>query len=311
MQDVKVSILCLTYNHQSFIKHCIDGFLMQKCNFNFEVLIHDDASTDKTAKFINEYKNKFPEIIKPIYQLENQYSKGIKPTFTFNLPRAKGKYIAFCEGDDYWTDPYKLQKQVDFLEANHECNYVFTNKSILKTNGNFEENQLDLPPIIDLHYLLKNGIMPSTQTVMFRNPGQNLLEDWSEVIRGAFNGDWVLLFMHTHSYKIGFINDNTAVYREGVGVISKTNNAYKFLNGLETNKKINELTNFKYDYHIGIYDFHFQNITYSFLENNQKIKGLTWFCKSQFYKIFKTKSASFFSNSNWIFIKHSFKLLFK
>jgi hypothetical protein len=117
--------------------------------------------------------------------------------------------------------------------------------------------------------------------------------------------------MTSENSQIGFLKDNTAVYREGVGVVSKTNNAFKFLNGLETNKKINKLTNFKYDYHIGIYDFHYQNITYSFLEYKQKIKGLLWFCKSQFYKISNSKSDSFFSKSNWIFIKHSFKLLLK
>jgi len=95
---------------------------MQKTTFAFEVLIHDDASTDGTADIIREYEKKYPDIIKPIYQTENQYSKGIKNTLTYQFPRAKGKYIAFCEGDDYWTDPYKLQKQADFLEANPEYN---------------------------------------------------------------------------------------------------------------------------------------------------------------------------------------------
>ena len=90
---------------------------MQKCSFNFEVLIHDDASTDGTQNIIQEYVTRYPDIIKPIYQKENQYSKGIDPNVKYNFSRAKGKYIAMCEGDDYWTDPYKLQKQVDFLES--------------------------------------------------------------------------------------------------------------------------------------------------------------------------------------------------
>jgi glycosyltransferase involved in cell wall biosynthesis len=91
---------------------------MQNTTFTFEVLIHDDASTDATANIIEEYRKKYPDIIKPIYQKENQYRKGVMNTLTYQLPRAKGKYIAFCEGDDYWTDEYKLQKQIDFLEAN-------------------------------------------------------------------------------------------------------------------------------------------------------------------------------------------------
>lgn len=117
MADLLVSICCMTYNHAAFVRQCLDGFMMQKCSFNFEVLIHDDASTDGTQDIIREYEMKYPDIIKPIYQKENQYSKGIDPGLKYNAPRAKGKYIALCEGDDYWTNPHKLQKQVDFLES--------------------------------------------------------------------------------------------------------------------------------------------------------------------------------------------------
>lgn len=119
-KSILVSICCITYNHERFIRQCLDGFLMQKTGFEFEILIHDDASTDGTAHIIREYEQKYPDIIKPIYQNENQYSKGIPISITYNFPRAKGKYIALCEGDDYWTDPCKLQKQVDFLEHNPE-----------------------------------------------------------------------------------------------------------------------------------------------------------------------------------------------
>ena len=118
--DVLVSICCITYNHAPYIRQCLDGFIMQKTNFKFEILIHDDASTDGTADIIREYEAKYPSIFKPIYQTENQYSKGKNISATYNWPRAVGKYIAQCEGDDYWTDPLKLQKQVDFMEANPE-----------------------------------------------------------------------------------------------------------------------------------------------------------------------------------------------
>lgn len=125
---VLVSIVSLAYNHAPFIRQCLDGFVMQKTNFNFEVLIHDDASMDETADIIREYEKKYPDIIKPIYQTENQYSKGVKILADILFPSAKGRYIALCEGDDYWTDPYKLQKQVDFLEANPDyvmCSHNF------------------------------------------------------------------------------------------------------------------------------------------------------------------------------------------
>lgn len=122
-----VSICCIAYNHAPFIKKCLDGILMQNTNFSFEVLIHDDASTDGTDAIINEYVCKYPHIIFPIFEKENQYSNGYKSIMdlTFNYSRAKGKYIATCEGDDYWTDPFKLQKQIDFLEENPDYSVCF------------------------------------------------------------------------------------------------------------------------------------------------------------------------------------------
>lgn len=118
--DIMVSINCVTYNHEKYIVAAIESFLMQKTNFAFEILIYDDASTDSTAKIIKEYQAKYPDVIKPIYQTENQYSKGVNVTY-FNLNRVKGKYIANCEGDDFWVDPHKLQKQVDYMEMHPEC----------------------------------------------------------------------------------------------------------------------------------------------------------------------------------------------
>ena len=136
-----VSICCITYNHEKYISECLDGFIKQKTDFTFEVLIHDDASTDKTATIIREYEAKHPDIIKPIYQTENQFSKGVSVSNVYNFPRVKGKYIAMCEGDDYWTDPLKLQKQVDYLEMNKNCSLVFTNYSIAYDNNEVVKNE--------------------------------------------------------------------------------------------------------------------------------------------------------------------------
>lgn len=123
-----VSISCLTYNHAQYLRECFDGILMQKTNFDFEVVVHDDASTDETKAIIEEYTQKHPDIFFPMYQEENQYSKGVRGVMgKFNFPRCRGKYIAMCEGDDYWTDENKLQKQVDFLENNPDYSICWTN----------------------------------------------------------------------------------------------------------------------------------------------------------------------------------------
>lgn len=115
----RVSIICLTYNHERYIKDALDGFLMQKVDFNYEIIIHDDASTDGTQGIIREYQKKYPRIIKTILQAENQKSTGGN-VFGNAYALAKGKYIACCEGDDYWVDDLKLQIQIDFLEKNKQ-----------------------------------------------------------------------------------------------------------------------------------------------------------------------------------------------
>lgn len=114
-----VTILCTVYNHEQYLRQCLDGFVMQKTNFPFEAIVHDDASTDGSAAIIREYAHKYPDIIKPIYQTENQYRKhdGSISRAMIGVAHPEAKYIAICEGDDYWTDPDKLQLQVDFLET--------------------------------------------------------------------------------------------------------------------------------------------------------------------------------------------------
>ena len=116
IKDIKVSIICLAYNHEKYIRSALQGFVDQITDFGYEVLINDDASTDKTADIIREYEKKYPDIIKPVYQKENQHSQGIRIISTYLLPKAQGEYLAYCEGDDFWTDPLKLEKEVSILE---------------------------------------------------------------------------------------------------------------------------------------------------------------------------------------------------
>ncbi len=133
---IDISVCCLTYNHEKYIHQALESILNQNCTYSFEILIHDDASTDQTASIIKDFELKHPNIIKPIYQSQNQRSKiggGMNPTFNFN--RAKGRYLAFCEGDDFWLNPNKLQIQVDFLEKNNSYGAIVTDYNKVNENG--------------------------------------------------------------------------------------------------------------------------------------------------------------------------------
>lgn len=207
-----VSVVCATFNHENYIKACLDGFLIQQTNFKFEILIHDDASTDATASIIKTYEEKHPNLIKPIYQTENQYSKGVHITNTFIYPIAKGKYIAMCEGDDYWTDPLKLQKQVDFLEENEDYGLVCTNL----VNYKQKTNQFYDSTIVPFDTYGYEDVMNWrnqvwTLTVCYR---KGLLRNIPELDASKyFYGDRVLFFHLSLQSKVKFINEKTAVYR--------------------------------------------------------------------------------------------------
>ena len=133
-EPVLVSVFVATYNHAKFIEDALKGFLKQETNFRVEVLINEDCSTDNTAEILKRYEKEHPDLFKIIYQTVNQYSQGIKPFFHILPKIAKGKYIAICEGDDYWTDPLKLQKQVDFLENNPSYSISWTKYKVFKNN---------------------------------------------------------------------------------------------------------------------------------------------------------------------------------
>lgn len=122
-KQIGVSVCCLVYNHEKYLRQCLDGFVMQKTTFPFEVIVHDDASTDHSADIIREYAEKYPDIIRPIYQTVNQYSQRVPITATFLMPMVRGKYVANCEGDDYWCDENKLQLQYEIMEENPDCHF--------------------------------------------------------------------------------------------------------------------------------------------------------------------------------------------
>jgi glycosyltransferase involved in cell wall biosynthesis len=192
---------------------------MQKTNFPMEVLINDDASTDGTADIIREYEQRYPEIIKPVYQTENQWSKGVSISRTFNFPRVQGKYMALCEGDDYWTDEYKLQKQVDFLEANEDVSICFHPVKVYdEEQGIFIPNTTvpDVPEITDINYLA-SGQYINTLSVMYRVNQQVFID--LNMFPPLIIEDYPLHMLFAKYGKIRKLQDTMAVYRMHKGGI--------------------------------------------------------------------------------------------
>lgn len=213
----------MTYMHENFIRDCIEGILMQKTTFPVQVLIHEDASTDKTASIVREYEQKYPRLIKAFYQKENSHTKPDKIERRSEFASWRiGKYEAICEGDDYWTDPLKLQKQVDFLEENEEYGLVYTrfagyNENMKKITGYYQIK----PYKGHVFFAMQRSPIASTFTVMMRMKALRPLLDRIDKENLTFTGDIWYWQQIALKWKIHGMKDVTAVYRDHPGGITK------------------------------------------------------------------------------------------
>ncbi|ANU28150.1 glycosyltransferase family 2 protein [Planococcus versutus] len=253
-KDILVSIDCLAYNHEAYITQAIEGFLMQKTNFSVEILIHDDASTDGTVNIIKHYEKRFPELIKPLYQIENQFSQGVKMQQN-NQQRAKGKYIAVCEGDDFWLDPYKLQKQIDFLEGNEKYSlcvhgaYKFSEaygKTIGKVRPSRKNRAFSAEESIE-----GGGELFPTNSMVYR---RKLADDVPSFYFDAGIGDYPLTIHLAHKGRVYYIDKAMSIYRVDVKGAWSQQTIATAEKAVEQDKKTAELldqinihTNFQYD----------------------------------------------------------------
>ncbi len=212
----KVSILCLTYNQEKYLRQTLDSFMMQKTDFEFEVLINDDASTDGTVNILKEYEKKYKGIIKLQLQKENLYSKGQRNFIArFLLPKAKGQYIAICEGDDYWIDSGKLQIQADFMDQHSDYAICFHSVKVFFENR--EQKDFIFPDVKDEAWytkkeLLKTNYIP-TNAVMYRR------QKYEEMPADIAPADWYLHLYHARFGKIKFMDKPMSVYRKHAGGI--------------------------------------------------------------------------------------------
>lgn len=225
MENSVVSVVMITYGHEKFIEKAIKGVLMQECDFDFELIIANDCSPDNTDILIANVIKNSPKA-NCIKYVRHESNIGMMTNFIFALNSAKGKYVALCEGDDYWTDSLKLQKQVDYLEQNARYILCFHKVEILKLDDTIVSDFLTKVPnnYEDRAVLLERGNYIHTPSVMFKN---NLIEI-PEIIKQSPIGDFLLYVLLTKYGKIGFIDEVMAVYRHNVGVLSKSkNNAFK------------------------------------------------------------------------------------
>ena len=216
-QPILVSVRCTVFNHAPYLKQCLDGFLKQQTEFRFEVFVHDDASTDESAQIILDYAREYPDIIIPFIEEKNIYSlkNGSFSRITYSKDYLRGKYIAICEGDDYWTDPLKLQIQVDYLESHPDCAMVFGNAIEHWEDASFPDR-----PFAELEgrdysgvELSQRWIVP-TATLLFRRE----VLDSKPFLKSMFNpkimaGDLPLCLSCAEIGSLHCLNQVLSVYR--------------------------------------------------------------------------------------------------
>tara|TARA_R110002124_G_scaffold287089_1_gene470307 strand:+ start:84087 stop:85004 length:918 start_codon:yes stop_codon:yes gene_type:complete len=252
MDKPTVSVCMIAYNHGAYIAEAIAGVLMQKTNFTVEVVISNDASSDNTQNIINELAVDTKTIKFRVF--DHTDNLGMMPNFIFTLKACRGKYIALCEGDDYWTDPLKVQKQVDFLEANPEYSICFHEAEVLwsqkenaqpiELNSQFRWNKMSVNKSDYTIADVLNGPFMATASVVYRNP---YIEKYPKWFLKAASGDITLYALITGDQKIKFMNEVMCVYRRNPGGVTRFHKGNGIiLNRLQTLKHINSYHNNKY-----------------------------------------------------------------
>lgn len=283
-----VSICCTTYNHEPYIAEAIEGFLMQETTFPFEILIRDDCSTDRTASIVKEYADKYPTLINPIYEKENTFSKGVRP-MTQLYKIANGKYIALCEGDDYWTDPLKLQKQVTLLKKYPEAmmSIAYTDlynddNGKMKFIRTFSGNDKELQGFDDI-----NSNYFHTSTYLVKTERLKKIVDECFIENITFS-DTVLRYMLIIYGPFVLLPEVVSVYRStGKGIWSSLNTEEKSEEHILIHKGLLRVLKGKYRIYQGTGLFHqYHSKIYMLMKKGQILDAIFLLPQALYYGIF-------------------------
>lgn len=227
-----VSVYVVTYNQEKYLRECLDGIVMQQTDFPFEAIVIDDASTDGNLEIIKEYAERYPEIIKPVLLEENLWNQGINKFFAVFLPRAKGKYIAFCEGDDYWTYEGKLQRQVDFLEKHPDYSMCFHNFSVKnETDLKYGYRRLIKSRDAKIEDLILCQVVQEATVLSRRSSIEKDIELKDDILSKKFQFSDIRFYLsYIHTGKVYGIAEKWSVYRvqnKGVSTILRNRNQLK------------------------------------------------------------------------------------
>lgn len=221
-EPILVAIHCLVYNHEPYLRQCLDGFVMQKTNFRYVAVVHDDASTDNSAAIIREYAEKYPDIIKPIFETENQWSKhdgSLDRIMNAAIDATEAKYVAICEGDDYWTDSYKLQKQVDFMEIHPDFSMCCHGADVLNETSRVVDCACEK---MSAREYFPDDVFPTwqipTASIVYR---KTEVDAYTLRNADAFTvGDVILILKCIHVGRVWGFADHMSVYRMNPGGVT-------------------------------------------------------------------------------------------
>jgi len=302
---MKLSVSIITYNHQNYIEEAIESALKQQTNFDYEIVVSDDCSTDKTAEIVE----KIAATTTKITFIKRTQNVGMVRNALETISMCKGEYIALLEGDDFWIDTYKLQKQVDLLDQYPEVVSCCTNgvsfvDRFYDKRQKFYDTKLKPPALFDLDYLVNSNVFIHSNTRVFRKSVHPTV--FPNGLFEASNWDWALSLIHAQKGSVAYIDDVTFAYRRHENALINFKNYKKtFKSGLVLLDGLNKYFDYKYDKVFSQKYWHFQELSFLYLKDRNVLLFLFYILKSLFNKPIRTKKE--YKDIAWAIMDSIFK----